>query len=107
MPFHLAGPAFPDGFPLPFLCLSRRLGHIGPSGVLLQAHVVAAIMYQQQQLSSLDINAEQQASLLATALASTVWQVCSDHLCLIARHVHAVNIDQASCAGRYVPVTSP
>ena len=71
-------------------------------GCAVQAHVVAAIMYQQQQQpGSLDINTEQQASVLATALACTVWQVCSYHINLIAKCVHAVNIVQASGAGQY------
>ena len=79
LPFKLAGPANPDSLPpacpeaLPILHCS--------SGVLLQAHVIAAIMnWQQQQPSSFDINAEQQESVLATALASAVWQVCTSYI---------------------------
>lgn len=36
---------------------------------------MAAIM-NQELIGSLDITAEQQASVLVTALASAVWQVC-------------------------------
>ena len=77
--------------------------------MLLQAHVVAVIMYQQQQQLSLDINAAQQASVLATALASTVWQVwyAFTACCLLAKRVRAVDNDQAPGAGQYVFVPFP
>lgn len=89
LPFQLPGPAVtPPAFP-------ERLAYITPAGVLLQAHVIAAIMSQQQQQpSSLDIDAKQQASVLATALASATWQVCTNHCSLNARcvYMHVVNI---------------
>ncbi|KAL3163259.1 hypothetical protein ABBQ32_009658 [Trebouxia sp. C0010 RCD-2024] len=83
----------------------------GPCGLLaaVQAHVMAAIM-NQELIGSLDITAEQQASVLVTALASAVWQVSDGHaaqlVCCSQPSTAALSFDQLCNSATQLSCTS-
>ncbi|KAL3131825.1 hypothetical protein ABBQ38_007539 [Trebouxia sp. C0009 RCD-2024] len=83
----------------------------GPCGLLaaVQAHVMAAIMSQEPN-GNLDITAEQQASVLVTALASAVWQVSDGHtaqlVCCSQPSTAALSFDQLCSSATQLSCTS-